>query len=71
MDASICYPPARRGPNGGWQGGVAILVPRPAVIRASRVLVEGAAVLATIASGPGQDARTKDCLLYTSPSPRD
>eukprot|EP00969_Alexandrium_andersonii_P065658 2894149-Alexandrium_andersonii.AAC.1 len=46
-DASVCYSAARRGPQGGWQGGVAILVPRPAVIRSSRVLVEGVAVLAT------------------------
>eukprot|EP00969_Alexandrium_andersonii_P240700 10625744-Alexandrium_andersonii.AAC.1 len=70
-DASVCYSAARRGPQGGWQGGVAIVAPRPAEIRASRVLVEGIAVLATVASGPSADAPTRDIVsLYLPPAHR-
>eukprot|EP00969_Alexandrium_andersonii_P114689 5070924-Alexandrium_andersonii.AAC.1 len=60
MGTSVCYSAARRGPAGGWQGGVAILAPTPGVIARPRVLVDGIAVAATVASGPGPAAPAWD-----------
>ena len=50
----IVSSPARDGPLGGLQGGVAILCPHPAKIIAHRIIVPGCIIEATIDRGDGR-----------------
>ena len=69
--SQVASSPASRGPRGGPQGGVALLIPHPWVVLQVREVLPGRYLEADVAQGPGPDApRLTVASFYAPPEHR-